>query len=267
MINVLQISDLHLLADTEARLLNVLTQQSFEVVLEQALAERSPDAVLVTGDIAHEPSVAVYERFLRTVQRFTSAPLVCLPGNHDVGADMSAANLPIDPVRLDNWLVLPLDSHIDEVTEAEFSDDAVRRLRDAYAEETAHMLVAVHHPLTKVDCPWLDKDRIQSETLVEWLATHPGVAGVAFGHTHQIVEHELPKSELHAATTQSSVKTAPLHGAPSTCFQFAAGSQRFTVDRLPPGYRWWQLGPQGECSSTAKRVRGYPVDPKIERRH
>lgn len=54
--SVLQITDLHLLERPGAKLLGIDTAASLEAVLDAALAERQPAAMLVTGDIAHEPT-------------------------------------------------------------------------------------------------------------------------------------------------------------------------------------------------------------------
>ena len=51
---VLQISDCHLVV-AGARLLGVDTQSAFEAVLEHALINNQADAVIVSGDIAHDP--------------------------------------------------------------------------------------------------------------------------------------------------------------------------------------------------------------------
>ena len=61
-VSILQITDLHLLPDADSRLLGVDTAASLDAVLRAALAEHAADALLVTGDIAHEPTSATYAR-------------------------------------------------------------------------------------------------------------------------------------------------------------------------------------------------------------
>ena len=67
-------------------LLGVDTHASLEAVLKQALADdgQEADAVLVTGDIAHQALRDVYARLLPTLQQYTDAPVLCVAGNHDV---------------------------------------------------------------------------------------------------------------------------------------------------------------------------------------
>ena len=60
--SLLQITDLHLLAAANSRLLGVDTAASLDAVLHAALSERAADAMIVTGDIAHDAAEATYAR-------------------------------------------------------------------------------------------------------------------------------------------------------------------------------------------------------------
>ena len=134
--SVLQISDCHLVAAGE-RLLGVDTQASLEAVLQIALAEGTPDAVLATGDIAHTATAAVYERFADTVHRFCELPLLCLPGNHDVLGEMQSAGLPMAALERGDWIIAPLDSHQDDVPEAQITAADRRAVTEVIAASTA----------------------------------------------------------------------------------------------------------------------------------
>ena len=61
-LNVLQITDTHLLDSPRDTMHGVNTQNSLEAVLDQALAEVAPDVVLATGDIAEAATETVYQR-------------------------------------------------------------------------------------------------------------------------------------------------------------------------------------------------------------
>ena len=210
---ILQITDCHLvLPGTE--LIGVDTQASLEASLEQAMSRYTPDAIIASGDLAHDPVPEVYARFLATVRTASTAPLLCLPGNHDVLSAMSAAGLPLTPLELPPWQLVPLDSHVDEAPQAMITAaDRASTAAMLAAGEMPFALVATHHPLFTINSPWLDRDRIQNgEELVEWLSECSAVRGtsrlrgVVFGHAHQEVEGEF--------------SGVPLWGAPSTCFQF-----------------------------------------------
>ncbi|MEM7001100.1 MAG: metallophosphoesterase [Pseudomonadota bacterium] len=240
---LLQITDCHLVAPGE-RLLGVDTQASLEAVLERALELRSPDAILASGDLAHQPQADIYQRFLATLSSVSTAPLLCLPGNHDVLQAMQQAQLPMEPLHLGIWSVVPLDSHVDEVPEAAVAmSDEDWTCSYLQAEATRpNVLLTSHHPWVAVGAPWLDKDRIADpEAILGRLQqTHPGIRAVAFGHAHQQID--------------AKCAGIPVHGAPSTCFQFAPASERFSIDAAAPGYRWWHLHDDGTYNTEVARV-------------
>lgn len=248
---LLQITDCHLVASGE-RLLGVDTQASLEAVLTQACSERLPHAVLASGDLAHTPSLAIYQRFLTTVRAFTDAPLQCLPGNHDVLAAMQAASLPMQPLPLGAWALIPLDTHKDDAPAALITaDDMASTLDWLRASSAEHVLLTSHHPWCQVGAPWLDGDRVpEPERRLDELQQASGrIRAVTFGHAHQevVAECELEQGPL------------PVYGAPSTCFQFAPRSERFSIDAAAPGYRWWQLMDDGVWSTTVGRVDHFPM--------
>ncbi|NKC00253.1 MAG: hypothetical protein GKR90_17455 [Pseudomonadales bacterium] len=267
MINVLQITDCHLVVE-DALLIGVDTQASLEAVLRQATAERKPDAVLASGDLAHDPMPAVYERFLTTVQEHTDAPLVCAPGNHDVLAAMSG--LPQKDLQIGNWAIVNLDSHEDESTPASVSAQDRERVQQAFAETDAdHVLLSTHHPFVAVGAPWLDRDRIQNpEELVKWLAecsrsdSDPAesqsagrIRAIVFGHAHQEVS--------------GHCENVPVYGAPSTCFQFKPRSQTFAIDDegdgRHPGFRWIELDEDGAVTTQVGRAKEFLIEPELRR--
>ncbi|MEM9622209.1 MAG: metallophosphoesterase [Pseudomonadota bacterium] len=251
---LLQISDCHLVAQGKT-LLNVDTQASLQAVLDQALSEQQPDAVVASGDIAHDAQPEVYARFLQTVRAVYPGPLLCLPGNHDVHQAMSSAALPMQPLTLAPWSIVPLDSHQDNQPEALISEMEIERVGEVLRQSAqTHVLLATHHPLVLIGAPWLDKDRIRdSEQLLDGLSQASGdrLRGVIFGHAHQ---------EIAARCAQ-----LPMYGAPSTCFQFAPHSQTFAVDQRSPGYRWLHLDEHGIIKTEVRRVNSFPINARIDK--
>ena len=244
---VLQITDVHLRAGPDRMLLGVDTAHSLRAVLSQALAEGAPDALLVTGDVSHDPEPAAYERFASIVAEHFQGPMLCLPGNHDLGAPMRGLLSEPCVLHLGDWDVIGLDSHVDDMTEAGVSEEDLARLHACLRDAgPRHVLIATHHPPVNVGCPWLDKDRIQNgPELLESLSEHTSVKGMVFGHAHQVVE------SVH--------KDIVLLGTPSTCFQFAPNTQRFAIDDTMPGYRWLHLSAAGDVRSEVRRVADYPL--------
>lgn len=258
-LTVLQISDSHLPAVAGTTLLGVDTDATLTAVLEQALAEHTPDALIASGDLVHEGGRAAYRRFRELVRSRFAGPVLYLAGNHDHGAPLAAELGEADTLVLHRWEIIGFDSHQDDAPEA-CVDEAALLARVA-ASAAPNVLLACHHPPVVVGCPWLDKDCIRAgPELIESCAVAvgraaaadggaPGVRGLVFGHVHQ---------EVRAA--QGDVLVL---GAPSTCFQFEPGSQRFSIDRDPvtgrPGYRWLMLQADGTLSTRVGRLLGPPL--------
>ena len=239
--SVLHITDLHLLESGEKRLLGVNTTETLRAVLAAATGERQPAALLATGDIAHDPYAATYRRCLHLLGEFHAGPLLCLPGNHDLLQPMVDAGMPLQPLALGPWRILPWDTHEDDVPGAVWREADWRNLRQEVEGAAEHLVVATHHPLVNVGCPWLDKDRLgNAPELIECLAQASSVKSVVFGHAHQTVESRHGRMALL--------------GTPSTCFQFEPGSLEFGLDGAAPGYRWLHLHDDGTLHTEVRRI-------------
>lgn len=243
--SVLHITDVHLLRSEQARLLDVDTTRTLRAVLAAATAEREPAALLVTGDIAHDPLAATYRRCLDIFREYHAGPLLCLPGNHDLFAPMVEAGMPMRPVELGRWRILGWDTHEDDRPAAKLNEADWENLQTEIDRSAAYAVVATHHPLVDVGCPWLDKDRLPNAAkLLECLAQASSVKSVVFGHAHQTVETR--HGEL------------PLFGTPSTCFQFEPRSQQFGLDDTGPGYRWLHLSDDGSLRTEVRHIKETP---------
>jgi Icc protein len=239
---------MHLRADPNPPLLGVDTAHSLNAVLSQALSEGIPDALLVTGDLSHDPEASAYQRFTAIVAKHYQGPMLCLPGNHDLLAPM--VEQLVDPcvLRLPHWDLIGLDSHVDDAVEGELlASDMSALTANLRGAQGRHVLIATHHPPVDVGCPWLDKDRIQNgQELLDSLSEHASVKGMVFGHVHQVVETEY--------------RDIRLMGTPSTCFQFAPNTQTFSLDDRMPGYRWLHLYSDGSLRSEVRRVADYSLN-------
>ena len=248
---VLQITYSHLRPRPGQSLLGVDTAESLRAVLAQAFRESTPELVIASGDLAHDPETQSYRRFQAVLRDFHEGATLFLPGNHDLSAPLVETLSGPDAMTLGDWEVLGFDSHADHQPEAELSAVDLAALQDRISRSAAvHLLLACHHPPVDVGCPWLDKDRIKNGgELLEWLAEDTRVRGVVFGHVHQVVERQ------H--------KGIAVLGTPSTCFQFAPGSARFAIDEATgsrqPGYRWLELQADGSIASVVGRLTDYPL--------
>ncbi len=270
-LEVLQITDTHLKAPGPASaasgrtLLGVDTADSLRAVLDQALRERTPDAVIASGDLAHDPEDATYRRFADLLGQRFQGPLLQLPGNHDLAEPMARVLGSRRSLALGQWMLIGFDTHADHQTEASF-DEARRRELMASIEacDAEHVLLACHHHPRAVGCPWLDKDVIVAghELVASWAELRNGsgaapvVRALVFGHVHQEV--------------RGVVSGVQLWGTPSTCFQFRPRSQRFAIDDAEasgrPGYRWLSLHPDGTVQSQVGRLKDYPLNIDLSNR-
>ena len=195
-----------------------------------------PDAVLLTGDLAHDDPAGYAQ--LATHFRDPGAPVHCLPGNHDDPAAVKAA-LEGPPFvhdvarRYGEWVIVMLDSTIAGEHGGHLDAEELARLDAALAAQPdAFALVCLHHHPVPHGSAWLDELMLgNAAEFFEVLARHPGVRGLAWGHTHQ------PFEGMHGHIR--------LMGTPSTCMQFAQNADEFAIDSRPPAYRWIELEPGG----------------------
>jgi len=204
-----------------------------------------PDAVLLTGDLAHDDARGYAS--LRARFQDAGAPVHCLPGNHDDPAAVRAA-LDGQPFvhdfarRYDGWMIVMMDSTVAGEHGGRFDAEELARLDAALAAQRgAHALVCLHHHPVPHGSAWLDELMLENAAeFFEVLGRHDGVRGLAWGHTHQ------PFEGMHGRIR--------LMGTPSTCMQFTQNADEFEVDDRPPAYRWLELGADGAIETGVEWV-------------
>ena len=235
-LRVVQLSDCHLFADTQGKLLGLNTQFSLEKVLELIRREQpSPDLILATGDLSQDASFESYQRLGQALSSF-SAPVYWLEGNHDKPAPMLQA-LDCDRERM-------LDSTIPGEVPGDLFDEDLKFLDEALANARGeHLMVCLHHHPVPMDCAWLDTQVVGSaEQFFAVIDRHPRVRAIIWGHVHQEYDDQRNGVRLLAV--------------PSTCVQFKPKSEDFAVDESNPGYRWLDLYPDGRIDTAVSRVEG-----------
>ena len=248
-LRLLQFTDLHLTGDDDGRVKGMATLASFERCLEHARRHRYPvDAVLLTGDLVQDDARA-YLRLAGLLAR-EKVPVHCLPGNHDLPAEMegllSREPFLLSPVTASaHWSIVQLDSSVDGAAHGELSAESLAFLDDALSRfSDRHALVVMHHQPVPIGSAWLDAIGLRDgPALFEVLGRHANVRGVLWGHVHQAFE--------------GMRDGIMLMSTPSTCFQFVPGRDDFAIDARPPGYRWLHLYPDGAIDS---RVVWLPED-------
>ena len=241
-ISVLHITDLHLYAERGRELLGVVTDASLEAVLDLGLAEVTPDAVLVSGDVAEDGTAEAYRRAGEIVAQRFSGPSLWLPGNHDLDAAMRASGVAMGQLELGDWLIAAIDTHVDGQVGGHIDATEIARLDGLLARsEARHVLICGHHHPVPVGTPWLDTQVIDNAAeLLAVLERHAQVRAYLFGHVHQAFD-----------VARGRIR---IIGTPSTCYQFEVGSEQFAIDALSPGYRWLSLRADGSIETTVHRA-------------
>ncbi|MCG8909462.1 3',5'-cyclic-AMP phosphodiesterase [Pseudomonas nitroreducens] len=243
---VVQLSDSHLFAQENGRLLGMDTADSLTQVV-RLVGEEQPaiDLVLATGDLSQDGSVESYQRF-RAITAPISAPIRWFPGNHDEMQPMrevAAGTDLLDPViDLGAWRVILLDSTIPGAVPGQMSIEQIQLLERAIqAAPDKHLLISFHHHPVPIGSQWMDRIGIYNpERLFAVLDRYPNVRCLLWGHVHQEIDRLRGDVRLLAS--------------PSTCVQFTPGSEDFCVDSPAPGYRWLRLLPDGGVETGVSRV-------------
>ncbi len=259
-----QITDTHLLTDREATMRGVATWHSLRRVLA-CVAEKQPDAILLTGDLAHDGDPEAYDQLYDLVSAL-NIPAYWLPGNHDrpdVARDRlsRAPFVTTDQVKIGGWNLILLDSTLATATygEGEISPDQLQRLRTQLDTTDRPTAIALHHHPIPMNIDWLDtigvtnaseflaqldpsnqsdqSDQSAPSTPAGHTKNNP-VKLVMFGHTH-----------LEFAGDRHGIQ---FYGTPSTCTQVLRDDATET-DKLP-GFRWLELHPDGSHHSQVIRV-------------
>lgn len=239
LLRVLHLTDPHLFAATDGQLRGTVTYASLSAVLAHYRAgDWHADLVVATGDLIQDDSAAAYRHF-RALLGGLGLPIHCVPGNHDVRALMSTALA--DPPfyycashEQGNWLIVGLDSCVSGQAGGAVSDAELDRLDAAIAaSDAANVMVALHHPPVPVGSTWLDSVGLENgDAVLARLARSGKVRLAVSGHVHQ--DHVADRSGMRVIAT------------PSTCSQFAAGSDDFAIADQPPAYRRIELLDDGK---------------------
>lgn len=249
---LVQLSDSHLFADADGRLLGMNTRQSLEKVIESVLAEQpAVDLLLATGDLSQDGSVESYQAF-RQLSAQIAAPARWLPGNHDELPQMTEAARQSDllepVIDIGQWRITLLDSAVPGSVPGYLQDGQLQLLAQALSEapERHHLICLHHHPIS-IDCAWMEPIGLRNpDALFAVLGRFPQVRAVLWGHIHQMFDQVREGVRLLAS--------------PSTCIQFAPGSEDFQLDDLPPGYRWMRLHDDGRLETGISRVTGFAFE-------
>lgn len=259
MLKILQLSDLHLLPDANDRLVGVQTERCFQEVLNHAHDRHGPfDLILITGDLTQDPCLASYRRAAKILQPYRT-PTLCVPGNHDDVAMMSAVlnDAPLaccGDVSLPHWRIIGLNSQKADSAVGHLAANELTRLERTLQDNPEQWaMIAVHHPSIACGSSWLDTMQIDNrDAFLTLLRRFPQVKAVASGHLHQALA--------------TSVHGIDHFVAPSTCFQFQTHSTAFSIEPTPPGYRIYRLFDDGAIEADLHRLDRLPEGLSLQSR-
>jgi Icc protein len=139
--------------------------------------------------------------------------------------------------EIGNWLIIGIDSCVPDDAGGRVTSDELERLSEIVTGSPAkHVMVSLHHPPVPMGSKWLDTVGLKNgDEVLERLSSLKRVRIAAFGHVHQ--EYDQEHLGIRVIAT------------PSTCRQFARGSDEFAVDDRPPAYRRIELNIDGSIDT------------------
>ncbi len=238
MLKLAQLSDLHLLTNPSEDRWGLNPQALFDQVLALAISQQ-PDALLLTGDLAHEEDLATYQRLQQQLEGY-GLPILAIPGNHD-NADLIEQTFGEPLLDFDELTVIGLNSHIRGSDSGFLGDQELGRAEALIKASDKPVLLALHHHPLEVGSAWIDElslvDADAFNDLVKQQANK--ITAVICGHVHQVFE--------------SDISGIPFYSCPSTNRQFKPGAKDFTTDDLMPGCRLFTFD-QGQLHSQVLRI-------------
>jgi len=247
-LRVVQITDTHIRSRPGGQLWGVDVDANLTAVLQRLKAHHWPvQFILATGDLVHDEGAQAYER-LHAFLEPLGVPVYCLPGNHDTPHDLEQTLT--NPVRRQrhviaaHWQFILLDSSVAGSDGGHLLDSELTFLDKALcAHPRQHAIICLHHQPLPIGCSWLDTMVVDNGAeLLAVAGRHPQVRAIVYGHIHQAF-----------ASRHGDIE---LLGAPSTCVQFKPEAAAAEADPIPPGYRWFELYPDGRLLTGIERTKG-----------
>ncbi len=239
---ILQLTDLHLMADRNAVLKGVNTRNTLIDVLRFAREQDESDEcefdfILLTGDLAHDEQLATYEQLRELLGDWVSRCRL-IPGNHDdrasirkVFPELVLANAEFITFSEETagWRLIGLDSHVDGEVYGRIDNTQLDWLATELSTHIAQpTILFIHHPPVPVNSAWLDRIGLHNaKALIEVVRSCSQIRAICTGHVHQEFSEILQGVQI--LTT------------PSTGVQFLPHQDELICDSIPPGFRIFRL--------------------------
>jgi Icc protein len=231
---VLQLSDTHLGRVAGQLVYDLDADARVRAVLDAwGRTGQQADLVLLTGDLADAGDDGACQR-LADLAASVGAPVLALPGNHDLPAVVRDTWGDDDTAVVGAWRVVAVDTTIPGQVHGAVDVAAVQARLDALDDRPT--VVALHHPpLSRSTHPQFRLEG--SAELLAALAGRPQVRAVVAGHLHDAVELQGPAGP-------------PVLLCPSTLMGITHDGDRMTIDPTAPrGARVLHLAEDGTLTT------------------
>ena len=250
MIRILQLTDLHVLKDADARLKGIPTRELLQDIVRHVIDSGVEfDHVIVTGDHTHDELPESYTAVREILNPWIDR-LWQVPGNHDdrtvmrsvfgdrvSGTGQKRINFSFEA---GSWLCLGLDTHVPHSVPGLIEADQVNWVRSQLSACNAPFAALFfHHPPVDVGSLWMDPIGLTGKELLQDLfRQETRIRLVCCGHVHHEFRCLLGNAEI--VTT------------PSTAIQFSPEGNSLNVVAAPPGYRIIELRDDGYATRVAR---------------
>ena len=238
-----QISDCHLLHDSDGRHCGANVLQNLAHVLNDIEQNVKPDCIVFTGDLTQDHSETSYQHFADAIkQSKISAPVYYLAGNHDEPAllthYLSGSRFNADKVFThDLWQIILLNSK-SKTPSGYISKKTLHWLHNIIDPTKFQIIMMHHHP---IDVGYfIDKHGlINKDEFWQNVARHETIKAIACGHVHQ----------GRTLLFEKALNPMPVYTCPATSIQFDPQSETVSCNGQGPGFRLFTLKPNGEIKS------------------
>jgi Icc protein len=243
-VHVVQFSDCHLLADIHGKHLGANVYEHLARVLNDIKQLPIIDAIIFTGDLSQDHSLASYQHFKVLVEH-TNLPVAVsiVAGNHDditlIKQQLNTDAFSFETtLQIGSWQV----NLVDSTTDSPDGFINISQLEKQLSATTADYQLLVHHHHSLDVGYFIDRHGLINQQQY-WQCCHqfPNLKAVLCGHVHQAIDL---RSEQGIA----------MYSCPATSVQFAKHPMNCEAAQCIPGYRLFTLTPTGEITTQIRYV-------------
>lgn len=232
---IAQISDTHLFGDKNTKINSANSYANFKNILNSFSLIQKPDLIVVSGDLSQDCTFESYQHLANLLNKI-NIKYYLLPGNHD---DVNILNKVFDfnwhkgevdySFEFYDWFIYVIDTARYPDDSGTLSDSQLSKLEKSLSENKSKpTIIFMHHHPVKVNSSWMDEMILKEHSdFNKIIKENLQIKAVLFGHIHQVFEAKV-NGTFYAS-------------APATCYQVLPNTERFTMDKLIPGYRLIEL--------------------------